>query len=171
MANGAPRLPAFDYAGCCRVFLTVCTRARQRAFVHATWRDLVATQLLQWAEDFEIAVVVYSVMPDHVHVLAEGRSESACVPEWIRRWKMTSGYAWRSTGGGTALWQRGYFDHVLRSDESTLPVARYIVLNPVRAGLVQDACAYPGTGSSVYSLEEIVASTQNWNPPWKRGPA
>jgi len=48
------------------------------------------------------------------------------------------------------LWQDGYYDHVLREEEATIPVARYIVLNPVRAGLCEDASAYPAPG--IYSV-------------------
>ena len=42
----------------------------------------------------------------------------------------------RATLGESALWQRGYHDHALRKDEDIKDVARYIVANPVRAGLV-----------------------------------
>ena len=41
------------------------------------------------------------------------------------------------------IWQRAFFDHGLRDDEDTAKVARYIVANPLRAGLVTKLGDYP----------------------------
>ena len=41
------------------------------------------------------------------------------------------------------LWQRGYYDHAIRTDENLRNVARYIVANPLRAGLVERIGDYP----------------------------
>jgi len=41
------------------------------------------------------------------------------------------------------IWQDGYHDHALRAEESLEDVARYIVMNPVRAGLVKSVREYP----------------------------
>ena len=37
---------------------------------------------------------------------------------------------------GAPLWQTGYYDHAIRKDEDIQAIARYIVANPIRAGLV-----------------------------------
>jgi len=42
-----------------------------------------------------------------------------------------------------AIWQAGYHDHALRKEEDIRDVARYIVMNPVRAGLVRSVREYP----------------------------
>jgi hypothetical protein len=49
---------------------------------------------------------------------------------------------------------------VLRGDEATLGVARYILENPVRAGLVARVEDYPFAGSMVYPIAEILAAVQ-----------
>src|SRR5213593_3057992 len=54
------------------------------------------------------------------------------------------------------LWQRYCVERVLRSDEATLVVARYIVANPVRAGLVSQPAEYPFVGSCVVALRELL---------------
>lgn len=79
-------------------------------------------------------VCAYSVMPGHVHALVH--SVSADVSTLVRRWKQTTGYQWKRAGNPHPLWQRGYYDRVLRLDEDPRAVAAYIVMNPVRAGLV-----------------------------------
>jgi hypothetical protein len=53
----------------------------------------------------------------------------------------------------------GYFERVLREDDSTFDVVRYIVQNPVRAGLVASALQYPFLGSNTMPVEEMVLST------------
>ena len=62
-----------------------------------------------------------------------------------------SGYHFKQRFG-TALWQRYGFEHVLRGDEDTLFVARYILENPVRARIVASVEDYPFLGSTVYSV-------------------
>jgi hypothetical protein len=47
---------------------------------------------------------------------------------------------------------------VLRDDEASFTVARYIVENPVRAGLAKVVSDYPFVGSQVYELKDLIAS-------------
>jgi REP element-mobilizing transposase RayT len=42
-----------------------------------------------------------------------------------------------------ALWQKAFYDHALRKDEDVQNIARYIVANPLRAGLVKNIGEYP----------------------------
>jgi hypothetical protein len=46
----------------------------------------------------------------------------------------------------TTLWQREFFDHILRSNESYAEKWNYVRENPVRAGLVQSADDWPYAG-------------------------
>jgi len=75
-------------------------------------------------------------MPDHVHLLIEGTSEASDLPQFVVRWKQKTGYERRRTMGDR-LWQGGFYDHVLREEEDRLVVVKYILENPVRAGLIE----------------------------------
>jgi len=44
---------------------------------------------------------------------------------------------------GQPVWQRGFHDHAVRREEDLQALARYVVANPVRAGLVQRTGLYP----------------------------
>ena len=46
-------------------------------------------------------------------------------------------------GRVSPVWQRGFYDHAIRREENLRNVARYIVANPLRAGLVQQIGDYP----------------------------
>jgi hypothetical protein len=54
----------------------------------------------------------------------------------------------------------GYFDRVLRREEATLAVVRYVLLNPVRAGLCVEPSEYPLLGSSQYAVSELAAASE-----------
>jgi putative transposase len=55
------------------------------------------------------------------------------------------------------VWQREYFDHILRSDESTASKAQYICENPVRHGIVEFIDDYPWLWREWVEGQEIVA--------------
>ena len=93
-------------------------------------------------------------MPDHLHLLVIGDSEQSDLREFVRRFKQVTGFAYRREHGG-ALWQPGYHDRIMRDDEHTEIAARYILANPVRAGLSQTIGEYPFAGSLVYDTEAL----------------
>ncbi len=89
-------------------------------------------------------------MPDHVHILTAGeRPDSELLP-FVRRFRQASGY-WYSKAMQRDLWQKGFFDYVLRDAEATADVARYILANPVRAGLTATIGEYPYAGSGTFN--------------------
>ena len=54
------------------------------------------------------------------------------------------------------LWRLGYFEHVLRDEEDTVAVARYILGNPVRAGMVSSPEEYPFLGSMTMAVRDLL---------------
>ena len=105
-------------------------------------------------------------MPDHVHLLVEARADDSNGLRFIRSAKRYSGFHYRRAFG-VKLWQRYGFERVLRSNEDTLRVARYIFENPVRAGLVRTVEDYPFLGSDLYSIAQILEAIQ-YGPQWYR---
>ncbi|MDP2318442.1 MAG: transposase [Acidobacteriota bacterium] len=166
MPNRPGRFTEFDYIGLHTYFLTICTDHRQPAFADLEFGAWAATQLLRHASARAFSVIAYSLMPDHVHLVLQGQSDAADLKSLILSWNTRTAYAWR-VAKGTRLWQSGYYDHVLREGESVLGVARYVLMNPVRAGLVHDATDYPLSGSSAYSIQDILAAAQDWKPSWQ----
>src|SRR5262245_35649682 len=160
----SPRHPEhladFDYRGFYRYSLTFCTMQRQPLFVTQPIVDLVLEQFLRGAHEEAFEILVHCFMPDHVHLLVAGDSEIADCKQFIARAKQYSGFYFKKRER-KRLWQRYGFERVLRNDEATLSVARYIIENPVRAGLVADPKAYPFLGSSVFSLDEILEGLQD----------
>jgi len=83
------------------------------------------------------------VMPDHLHWLFQ-LGEPADLAATMRQFKGRSARALnRHLGREGSVWQRAYFDHALREEEDIRDIARYIVANPLRAGLVDRLGDYP----------------------------
>ena len=79
--------------------------------------------------------------------------------EWIKNIFVFAAIAFaRNTITGTPLWQEGYYEHVLREDGDPRQVARYILENPIRAGLVANPLDYPYIGSDRWTIRGLVDS-------------
>jgi putative transposase len=90
-------------------------------------------------------------MPDHLHFFcaSNASSQAASLSRFIGGFKQWSAKAiLQSSGVAPPLWQREFFDHVLRSNESYESKWRYVLENPVRAGLVNFAEDWPYAGEA-----------------------
>ena len=88
-------------------------------------------------------MLAWVLMPDHAHWLLQ-LGESKPLQKVVESLKSFSALdANAALGRRGPLWARAYHDHGLRSDEDLAAVARYIVANPLRAGLVQRIGDYP----------------------------
>ena len=160
MFTGTPgHLKSFGYTGLHRYSLTFCTIQRAQAFVEPSRVDIVLKQILRAAAGEGFEIIAYCFMPDHLHLLVEAVTDAANALRFISRAKQLSGYYYRQKFG-QVLWQRYGFERVLRNDEQTLVVARYILENPIRRGMVVRAEDYPFVGSTLYSVPEILEAIQ-----------
>jgi putative transposase len=150
-------LKAFSYLGFYRYSLRFCTDNRRELFTSQSAVDFVRSHILRIAADERFAVIAYCFMPDHLHLLIEGLSEDSDCKRFIARVKQYSGFHYQQQFG-TRLWQRYGFERGVRDSEQTFAVARYILENPVRAGLVATIEEYPFAGSLVYTTPELIAS-------------
>jgi len=117
--------------------ITTVTLGRAPVFSDLSNARLLINSLRQAQVRDEASTLAFVVMPDHLHwlmQLGEGRSLSRVV----RAVKAVTSHKL-----GKGIWQKGFHDHALRSDEDLVDVARYIVANPLRAGSVERLGDYP----------------------------
>ena len=150
------RFPGVSYTGLAAYFVTTCTLARRKVFHDIDFGREAAALLIAHSARRGFAVSAYCLMPDHAHLLVTAQTLESPLRDLVRIWKQATGYRWHVRRGGR-LWQAGYLERVLRADESDLSVSRYIIENPVRAGLVISADDYPLTAVRCYSVERISA--------------
>jgi REP element-mobilizing transposase RayT len=80
-------------------------------------------------------------MPDHLHLLISP-TETDLVT-LLNAWKSYTTNLLHKTGITGPIWQRSFYDHALRGEESVNDVAQYVVENPVRKGMIADWTSYP----------------------------
>jgi REP element-mobilizing transposase RayT len=85
-------------------------------------------------------------MPDHIHLFAGFGPESKSVSAWMKSLKNTISKTLNSATLSGPHWQKGFFDHVIRSSESYEQKWNYVRENPARAGLVLMAEEWPFAG-------------------------
>ena len=123
--------------------VTASTVRREKVFLDFKCGRMLIESLRRESQSGRCETLCFMVMPDHLHWLVQildGGSLSSCVRN------VKSGAARQINqlrGTRTRIWQNGYFDHGLRSDEDVIATARYIIANPIRAGIVEEVGAYP----------------------------
>jgi putative transposase len=82
------------------------------------------------------------IMPDHFHWLFD--LNDATLMDVMRQTKSRSTLSVnRARRSRESFWQRGYHDRAVRVEEDLRKMARYIIANPLRAGLVERVGDYP----------------------------
>ncbi len=146
------RLSGFDYAQPGAYFVTICTKDRQnilsRISVGATFGRpdsvelthagrVVEAELLGICKIYErVRVDSYVVMPNHVHVIFVIRDEDGrpkVAPTVSRIVQQMKGAVTKRLG--EAIWQKGYYDHVIRNEQDFLTKRKYIEENPMKWAL------------------------------------
>ena len=87
-------------------------------------------------------LLCWVLMPDHAHWLIQLGADTD-LGRLVGAMKSASAREVRRRGFACQVWARGYHDRAIRRDEDLLSVARYIVANPLRAGLVSRFGDYP----------------------------
>ena len=122
-------------------FLTTSVAARRRIFVENRRAEIVL-DAIRWLHDSErFHVDAGVVMPDHVHVVGQLRAGTLSgVMHSLKRFTAN-----RRSRAGVSLpvWQGGFHDHGLRCDEDYRTRVRYVLENPIRAGLAECVDDYP----------------------------
>lgn len=87
--------------------------------------------------------LAWVVMPDHVHWLFQ-LGETGTLSLVAKSFKARSAQRVnRYLDRQGALWQKAFYDHAVRKEEDIQGIARYIVANPLRAGLAENIGDYP----------------------------
>ena len=124
------------------IYLITCV-TWQRRNIFSQWacgRRLVTVMM---NERHRARTLAYVVMPDHLHWLVQP-CEGTSLDSLMRTVKCVSSRRINmQLNRSGRVWQPGYHDHALRREEDLVEAARYIVANPLRAGLVKHIGDYP----------------------------
>jgi REP element-mobilizing transposase RayT len=146
MPDGPPRIRGFDYRGVYRYSLTICVHGRRNLFTDRETVTPVLSEIDHAADLGGFVILVYCFMRDHLHLVIEGKTDDLDLKKFMNRWKQKTAFNYARDNRGVRLWQTGYFDHVLRSDEETRRHILYILATRSVAGLAQTIGEYTLTG-------------------------
>ena len=130
--------------------MTACTAERKPILA----RKEIHSALVRFAQKGPALgawIGTYVLMPDHFHLFV-ALDDALPLSGWARSLKGVLSSELREMRIPAPHWQKGFFDHVLRSDESATQKWEYIRANPVRAGLVQRWEEWPYAGE-IFPLE------------------
>ena len=146
------RLTGYDYSANGSYYITVCTKDKQHILGHSVgggvldapyvrlskYGAMVQDALLEMDTFYDdITINHYVVMPNHIHfilsICGEGgpprtpAPTNARLPAFLSAWKRLT-----NKKAGFSLWQRGYYDHIIRCESDYLRIWQYMDENPVR---------------------------------------
>ena len=127
-------------------FVTACTENRRPLLAQDAVHELFRGFCIH-ARQHGVLVRRYVLMPDHLHLFVCIPPGAAGLSAWMKSLKNTLSKHWRSDEVSPPHWQKGFFDHLIRSGESHAEKWRYVRENPVRAGLVTEAEDWPFAGT------------------------
>lgn len=138
-------------------FITVCAKNRRPVFGEVRAARAVAQALHGIALGRAQRMIAWVVMPDHVHLLIRLQGEETLPAVMNRINSCTAKAVNRVIGARGPVWQGAYHDRALRDERDFLPAARYLLANPIRAGLVAGLGAYPYWNAYEFGMEDLLA--------------
>ena len=123
--------------------ITMVTRLRQPCFLNTDLARFAAQSLSDTERWHPSKCLCWVLMPDHWHGLVDLGGDVDLSTTVQRVKGITARIVGLRDDTVRPLWASGFHDHALRREESIQEAARYIIANPVRAGLVKDPMDYP----------------------------
>lgn len=162
------RLPVERYQGQHFYFVTACFDKRHPYGNQPKLARWVIQRLREHAAMKHFLIHAYTLMPDHLHFLAEGTNGNCDLLPFVASFKKETGFEFESKEK-RRLWQIKYYDHILRSKPSVAAVCWYIWLNPVRKGICRNHGEYAFSGSFTEQGTQLLNKPPviGWVPTWK----
>jgi len=150
------RLQNYDYSQNGYYFVTICEKNRKEFFGEITNDEMILNECGRiidgqwlWLKDQYDYVKLdeYIVMPNHIHGIliienknVNGRDRSRPVPtkkikslsELMGAFKTTSSKLIHQTGLKNFIWQRSFYDHIIRNNQSLNNIRAYVKNNPIK---------------------------------------
>lgn len=138
------RLKGYDYSSNASYFLTICSDKRQEIFSQIVYDNTVGANIVRLSkigqkiencilkiEEIYPCVFVdnYIIMPNHIHLILtiDTRRRPMVAPTISTIIKQFKGAVSKEIG--TSIWQKGYYDHIIRNENDFNETMKYITFN------------------------------------------
>ena len=136
------RISNYDYSNTGIYFITICIKNREKILSKIEKEKIVLYQYGKIVEKYilkinakynYICINSYVIMPNHIHILCEIKeyknskfSYNATIPFVISTLKRLTNKEFREN-----IWQRNYYEHIVRNEEEYQKILEYIQNNPI----------------------------------------
>lgn len=134
------RLKNYDYTRCGYYFITICTKDKKHYFGEIINNEIIYNDIGKKAyasiKDIEniyktITIDNFIIMPNHIHVIIIIDKETEItIPRVVKQYKE---YITKQTG--KKVWQKSYYDHIIRNESDYLRIYQYINENVLKWSL------------------------------------
>ena len=128
--------------------ITTCTKDKKNIFANKPFADFCIDTLKDLSERNRIRLYAYCFMPDHIHFIISVQGDKSII-DFIRKFKSITTVKSRQFGLEGTLYQKRFYDHFIREDESLNKTIMYVLNNPVRKGFVEKWEDFPYSGYCV----------------------
>jgi putative transposase len=123
--------------------VTTISKDRKHLFAHWEIASATACCLVEKSLWRDSRLLSWVLMPDHLHALVQ-LGDTETLASLMQRVKaVTARTARLHSDQAGSIWMPGFHDRATRSDANLRQAARYLIANPLRAGLVDSIGAYP----------------------------
>ena len=123
--------------------ITVCCKNREKIFQDYSAARVMSSTLHNVLKEKQSKILAWVVMPDHMHLVLQ-LAEDETLAKTMNRINSCSAIAVNKVlKRHSTVWQGAYHDHALRDEEQLFAAIKYLISNPIRAGLVEKPGDYP----------------------------
>ena len=141
------RLERINLSSHCPIyFVTICSFQRRPILTTSSMIREIEPCFKNSLKHSGWAIGKYVIMPDHIHFFCQDRENRKSLSDFVRDIKKWLSKRAHVNGFEGDIWQKEFFDRVLRSSESHKEKWEYVRLNPLRAGLCAESEEWPFQG-------------------------
>lgn len=117
--------------------ITVCSKDREKLFLDCNAARALSLTLNNVLKDKQSKILAWVVMPDHMHLALQLAGDETLAKTMNRINSCSAIAVSRALNRQSQVWQGAYHDHALRDEEHLFTAIKYLISNPIRAGLVE----------------------------------
>lgn len=149
------RLKNYDYSQNGYYFITICTKHGTPSFWEPVGADIIRPNLSKYGKIADTAINAislcypsvnvdeYVIMPDHIHlilIISNGENNGRIISAPTKTLMTVIGQMkrWVSKQIGFSIWQKSYYEHIIRDENDYMTKAQYIINNPLKITLPEN---------------------------------
>jgi REP element-mobilizing transposase RayT len=131
------RLKDFDYSSEGYYFITISCKEKKICFENKKTKAIIKKQINNVENRFDILIDCFVIMSDHIHMIVVfDKAKRNSLSKVIQAFKSLVAKEFReSLGVKDKIWQRSFYDHIIRNEKDYLEKKRYILNNPLKGKL------------------------------------